>query len=295
MVKGIHILLTYDCNFECDHCFLYCGPHFKGTFTREQLRSLLREVEKIGTISWVYFEGGEPFLYYPLMVEGISMMKDAVSKTGVVTNAYWATTVDDARLWLSPLKTLEISDLSLSDDAFHFAGDDNEAKRAFQAAKELGMPVNTICIDEPTVEKGQDRGEPVIGGGVMLRGRAVETLTEGLPRRKYDSFTECPFEDLEDPQRVHVDCYGNVHICQGVSMGNMWEIPLSELIATYDPLTHPICGPLVEGGPALLAKTYDVVHEDTYVDACHFCYCTRLALVNTFPHYLTPRQVYGLE
>ena len=295
MVKGIHILLTYDCNFECDHCFLYCGPHFRGTFTGEQLRVLKEEVENLGTISWVYFEGGEPFLYYPLMMEGISMMKDAASEIGVVTNAYWATTVKDARLWLHPLKELDISDLSLSDDAFHFTAIDNEAKRALKAAKELDIPVNTICIHEPTVEKGQKKGEPVIGGGVMLRGRAVEKLIEGLPRRNYDTFTECPFEDLEEPQRVHVDCYGNVHICQGVSMGNMWETPLSELIVGYDPSTHPICEPLIEGGPALLAQEYDLVHEDTYVDACHFCYSMRLALVDIFPQYLAPRQVYGLK
>jgi len=26
MIKEVHFLLTYTCNFECDHCFLYCGP-----------------------------------------------------------------------------------------------------------------------------------------------------------------------------------------------------------------------------------------------------------------------------
>lgn len=26
MLTGVHLLLTYTCNFACDHCFLYCGP-----------------------------------------------------------------------------------------------------------------------------------------------------------------------------------------------------------------------------------------------------------------------------
>jgi hypothetical protein len=295
MVCGLHILLTYECNFTCDHCFLYCRPDSPGTFTFHQLHQLCEEVQTIPELTWVYFEGGEPFLYYPLMVKGISIMRDAGMKTGVVTNAYWATTVEDARIWLDPLKHLGISDLSLSDDAFHFEIEDNEAKRALQAAKAMNIPVNTICLDEPTVKKGQKKGEPVIGGGVMLRGRAVETLIEGLPTRRYDAFTECPHETLEDPQRVHVDCYGNVHLCQGLSMGNMWKTPLSTVFQTYDPLAHPICGPLIEGGPARLAETYDVPHENSYVDACHFCYLMRLALLDVFPEYLAPRQVYGIE
>jgi len=31
------------------------------------------------------------------------------------------------------------------------------------------------------------------------------------------------------------------------------------------------------------------------VDACHLCYRTRQALLERFPEYLAPRQVYGLE
>lgn len=33
MLTGIHILLTYTCTRECDHCFLHCGPKQEGTFT----------------------------------------------------------------------------------------------------------------------------------------------------------------------------------------------------------------------------------------------------------------------
>jgi hypothetical protein len=54
-------------------------------------------------------------------------------------------------------------------------------------------------------------------------------------------------------------------------MGNMWEMPLSSLVRNYDPDAHPICGPLLEGGPAQLAREYGVKHEDEYVDACHMC------------------------
>jgi len=78
-------------------------------------------------------------------------------------------------------------------------------------------------------------------------------------------------------------------------MGNMWHAPLSQIVKDYDADLHPICGPLVKGGPALLAREYDVKHEDEYVEACHLCYLVRRALLDRFPRYLAPRQVYGLE
>ncbi|GAH85948.1 unnamed protein product, partial [marine sediment metagenome] len=166
-------------------------------------------------------------------------------------------------------------------------------------AKKLGLPVDSICIEKPTVKTGRDKehnkGAPVIGGNVMFRGRAVEKLVEGLPKKPWKEFTECPEEDLKDPKRIHLDSYGNVHVCQGLSMGNMWEIPLSKLVKNYDADLHPICGPLLKGGPALLAKEYNIKHDDEYVDACHFCYLIRLALLDEFPKYLAPRQVYGIE
>ncbi len=299
MLTGIHLLLTYTCNFECDHCFLYSGPHAEGTFTLSQIRAVLDEARRLGTVDIVYFEGGEPFLYYPLMVEGMRLAREQGFQTGVVTNAYWATAEKDAELWLMPLADLEVADLSVSDDAFHHGDqEDNAAKRALRAAGRLGMTADSICIDEPAVatgpETGQARGQPVIGGGAMFRGRAVEKLVGGLPRRPWEELTECPHETLHDPGRVHLDAYGHVHLCQGLSMGNMWEKPLATLVQEYDPDSHPICGPLLEGGPAELARRYQVAHEEAYVDECHFCYALRLALLDRFPHYLAPRQVYGL-
>jgi hypothetical protein len=66
-------------------------------------------------------------------------------------------------------------------------------------------------------------------------------------------------------------------------MGNMWQRPLSALSKEYEADSHPICGPLVKGAPALLAQEYDVNPEADYVDECHFCYPVRRALVERFP------------
>ena len=299
MLTGIHFLLSYKCDLACDHCFVHGSPNAKGTFTLDQLKKVFNELSKLETIEWIILEGGEPFLFYPLMYEGIKMAHGMGFKVGLVTNAYWAISEEDAELWLKPLHDLGVSDISVSNDEFHYEDKEaSPAKHALNAARRLGMSCGSICIDKPTVEEGVDKehakGKPVIGGGAVFRGRAVEKLIEGLPRRPWQEFTECPYEDLRNPKRVHLDAYGNIHLCQGLSMGNMWDIPLSKVVRQYNADSHPICGPLLKGGPALLAKEYDIPHEDQYVDACHMCYLVRRALLDKFPQYLAPLSVYGL-
>ncbi|MFX1324375.1 MAG: radical SAM protein, partial [Promethearchaeota archaeon] len=273
MLKGIHFLLTYTCNYSCEHCFLYCSSNSQGTFTLAQVRDVIREAKKIGTVEWIYFEGGEPFLYYPIMIEGIKFAKQKGFKVGVVTNSYWATCVKDAEVWLKPFSELGIDDLSISDDTFHYEDEKNSlSKVAKKAADNLKLHSMTICIEEPTVKQEQEKGEPVVSGGAMFKGRAVENLIEGLPKKSWEEMKECPYEDFKGLGRIHVDSFGNAHICQGLSIGNIWETPLSELIANYNAETHPICGPLIKGGPTQLVKEYNVEHEGFYVDECHLCY-----------------------
>jgi len=300
ILKGIHFLLSYACNYECDHCFLYCSPNSQGTFTFDQISRVLDEAGKIDSVEWIFFEGGEPFLYYPILVEGIRLARERGFKTGIVTNSYFATSVEDAEIWLKPFKELGLDELSISDDTFHYGNEArNLAKKAKQAALNLGIPMSSICIEEPRVEmqveKDQEKGTPVIGGGAMFRGRAVDKLIEGLPRRDWRELTSCPYEDLKGLGRVHVDSFGNVHLCQGLVIGNLWETPLSKLIENYDVKQHPICDPLLRGGPAKLAEEQRIDHEIAYVDECHLCYIVRKELIARYPQFLGPNQVYGIN
>ena len=142
MLTGIHILLTYQCTSECDHCFLHCGPQREGTFTLRQLRDLLREMKKIRTIDTVHFEGGEPFLFYAVMLAGLRMVRDAGLQAGVVTNGYWATSPEDTEQWLRPMLDLGIADFSVSDDEFHSTkGGKSPGAIVYRAAKKLWLTV----------------------------------------------------------------------------------------------------------------------------------------------------------
>lgn len=294
-LSGLHLLLTYECNFECDHCFVWGSPSQHGTMTLATIGHILSEAEALGTIRWIYFEGGEAFLYYQIMLSGVRQAKARGFNVGIVTNAYWATSDADANEWLQPLAG-RVDDLSISRDAYHGSDEGNDhPQSARRAAEELGIPVDFISVAVPeAVDVPGAAGQlPAGESAVLFRGRAAETLASRVTVKAWETYDRCPWEDLRQPGRVHVDPYGNLHICQGISIGNLLARPLAEIVAGFDPDQHPIVGPLLAGGPAEIVRRYDLPHEDGYADHCHLCYESRRALRQRFPDVLAPDQMYG--
>ena len=294
-LTGLHLLLTYQCNLECDHCFVWGSPWQTGTMTLRGIRDILGQAKDLGTIDWIYFEGGEPFLYYSLLLRGARLTRRMGFRVGIVSNGFWATEVDDAVECLRPFRGI-VDDLSVSSDLFHWtAAQGRLAENAREAARRIGIPVGVIRIAQPEERAPPSEGQlPAGESAVMFRGRAAEKLVAKTGRRSWTTFTSCPHENLEDPGRVHVDPLGNVHVCQGVSIGNLFRTPLKELVMAYRPQVHPILGPLVAGGPAELVRRHGLEHQRGYVDACHLCYEARRALRARFGEILTPDQMYGV-
>ncbi len=295
-LAGIHLLLTYECNAECDHCFVWGSPFLEGTMTLEGIRAIYEGAKELGTVEHLYFEGGEPFLYYPVMLRAMEEARALGFECGIVTNGYWITALDDTVEWLRPIAEIGVMDLSISSDLFH--GEEEmegqKVKVVEEVARQLALPANVIAIEEPCVEEAfGERGQPIVGGSVRFRGRAVAKLVKGLPRRSWQELNECPYEALDDPKRVHIDHLGYVHLCQGLVIGNALERSLAQVMSEYDPASHPIVGPLLSGGPAALVKRYNLPHEEGYVEACHLCYLAREMLRPQFPEALGPGQMYG--
>lgn len=295
-LTGLHFLLTYRCLSECDHCFVWGSPQQQATFTLAALREALQQARSVGTIEWIYFEGGEPGLYHPLLAACVEMAAGLGFRVGVVTSPYWATDVEAALLWLRPLAR-NVEDLTVSTDLFHFDEKfSSQARNALAAAEQLALPADTIVCELPAgsaAEPAQPAGEPVAGGPIMFSGRAARVLAPTVSGRPWRDFDECPHERLEDPGRVHLDPLGYLHLCQGLTMGNLFQQPLAAIVAAYRPHEHPIVGPLLQGGPAGLVEAFHLEHAERYADACHLCYFAREALRPQFPEILAPGQMYG--
>ena len=292
-ISGLHILLTYRCTLECDHCFVWGGPRQSGVLAIEDIIRILSQAQEAGVQS-IYFEGGEPFLFFAELVRGVRAAADMGFEVGIVSNAYWAISIADAEEWLQPFIG-RITDLTISSDLYHCdkcLGE--EPQNAIAAAKWLKIPTGMISIAKSDQSAPSSRGQLSEQSAVMYRGRAAEVLAPAHLSQPWDTLDSCPHEDLRDPGRVHVDPQGNLHVCQGIIIGNLFQRPLKEILDAYDPDQHPICGVLLDGGPAALVTEYGLEHRPAYADACHLCYEARLALRSRLPAVLGPDQMYGV-
>jgi len=296
-LSGLHILLTYACNYSCQHCFVWGDPSQHGTWNWAELQHVVHQAGDIPSIKRIYFEGGEPFLYYPVLAAGIKLAKKLGFWVGLVTNAYWATSRQDALLWLRPLAG-SLDGLSISSDSYHQGenlGKGVEAAR--QAALDVGIDPGVISIAQPC-EADTSAALGVLPDGlseVRYRGRAARELVDQCTNKQpWTTFNTCPYENLREPSRVHVDPLGYIHICQGITAGNCLERPLADLCANYQPTIHPILDPLLRGGPAELFRTYGLPVDGEFADACHLCDSARRQLRDRFPEALAPDQMYGI-
>ena len=292
-LDGLHLLLTYQCTFECDHCFVFGSPFQTGTLTIEKIRNILKQAKDAGSIEWIYFEGGEPFLYYQTMLAGIDAAAETGFKVGIVTNSYWATSEEDALLWMKPLAG-KVDDFTISSDLFHFSEKiSQQSKIVNHVAEQLNIPVGMICIELPEYNAIATIGQiPPESVSIMYRGRAAVKLASTATLYPVKLFTSCPHENLTDPGRIHVDPLGNLHICQGLVIGNLFDTPIKEICNNYVATSHPIIGSLLEGGPIKLVEEYGLEHADYYADACHLCFEARKLLRDRFPLILGPDQMY---
>jgi len=174
-LRELHLLLTYRCTLECDHCFVWGSPRQSGVMTLEQVRRIFDQGAALPSVEAVCFEGGEPFLYYGPLREGVRTAARMGFDVGIVSNGYWATTVDDAVAWLRPFRG-RLMDLSISSDLYHWSAEQAFlAENVREAARRLGIPIGLISIAQPRAANAPSGVGQLPPGesAVMYRGRAA--------------------------------------------------------------------------------------------------------------------------
>jgi molybdenum cofactor biosynthesis enzyme MoaA len=51
-LSGLHLLLTYECNFECDHCFVWGSPQNTGTMTLKDIQTRISRLSSNRPKTW---------------------------------------------------------------------------------------------------------------------------------------------------------------------------------------------------------------------------------------------------
>ncbi len=303
MLATLVLSVTYQCPIRCRYCGVNAGPHRTERMSLAFIRQMVDEARALGTVQVVVFTGGEPFLLGEDLFAAVEYTAGLGLLTRIVTNAYWATSLERACEVLDGLKRLGLTELNFSCDDFHQEFIPLERIRwANEAARRIGIPAliaarglkcSTIT---PTYledflgrklarfrrgQKNQDND--VVSWGITVPvGWDSEHLTEDdLLWAGAGDCWKVPCDSVLKNIVIAPD--GELVVCCGIGsdevpetvVGNVRETPLIELIsqANNDLIINWLA---LEGPFGIMQRVQRwapaVRFHERYVNTCHLCH-----------------------
>jgi hypothetical protein len=309
--RDIGLILTYRCHSACKHCLYNCGPGWeKEPISLPTLREALEAVTLWPRTPQVHFTGGEPFLHYPLLLEGVRLATELGIPRYLETSARWCIDHAEAVDRFKALLDAGLQAVLISCSPFHAERiPPARTLRALRAALEvfgedrvtLYLPeylelIQLFDIDRPTpisqyVERfGHEAALRFLwqGYGIISGGRSGYELGHLVPRHPADFFAEenCRL-DLLSAHHSHFDLYGNFisGFCGGLTVGDWHDLP--DLLVDFSEGRYPaLIEILVDRGPYGLNKLAEDRYgyrqlPQGYAGKCHLCVDVRRHLAET--------------
>lgn len=274
----------------------------------EALREALDAVARWPRPPQVHFTGGEPFLHFDLLLEGVRWAVARGIVSYVETSASWCVDDEATRQRFAELKQAGMQAVLISCSPFHAEKiPPARTLRAVQASLEVYGSRGTIVYQPEYLQIIQlfdverltplSRYEETFGAeeagrilwqgyGIISGGRSGYALGHLAPKYPAETFAgmDCARDILFAPHS-HFDLYGNYisGFCGGLTIGSWRELPqvLDDFrTGRYPPLIEG----LIEGGPYGLAQMaqegygYQLASAG-YSGKCHLCVDVRRHLV----------------
>jgi hypothetical protein len=172
---SLNVLTTNRCTASCGHCCMNSGPERSGELSGPQLVKLLGELlREAKQVQVVVFAGGEPLLLGEALHDGIRTVRAHGVVSRVVTNGYWATSLDEARRVVRGLRAAGLDEINISTDDHHLPYISLQRVRwAYEAACEAGfLSVAIAHCGGPQSALTAERLEASLGEGGAIDRRS---------------------------------------------------------------------------------------------------------------------------
>ncbi|TDT58452.1 radical SAM protein [Fonticella tunisiensis] len=88
-MKGVRVVVTYNCNIMCSHCKYGCSPLKKGIMSPNEFEERVVDEYNRGFEDYIMIEGGEPFLHSGTVFKYMKKILHLNTKKYIVTNGFW--------------------------------------------------------------------------------------------------------------------------------------------------------------------------------------------------------------
>ena len=314
----LKIHLTYQCVAACNHCRFRCTTKEAQVINSDLVMEVVTALKAQNNLELVVLLGGEPGLFPELTHQLANAIRALDIKFRVESNAYWATDEAAARQFLAPLYANNVS-LMFSLDAFHAPFIPLErVEQAVRVSEQLDGAYNLEMAYLNLAERNHPLDEKTdalyneltsrLGfepkayrGNVLFNGRSADRLADlvaegrGVPDEPCRAVPWWYKGDLDTLDLLILDPDGYLSKGCGIAIGNTVQTPITEILQSYDPYTHPVLSTLLNSGPLGLAQeAQELGYElkENYADRCHLCQEARQVLRDKYPEYLQPDQHY---
>ncbi len=300
----VGIILSYRCVSGCKHCIYNCGPGWGlESMPAELLWQALETVAGWSPRPQVHLTGGEPFLHYPVLLEGVRIAAELGVTVYLETSAAWCVDETKTRARFAELQEAGLAAVLISCSPYH--AEKIPPIRTVQAVRaalgvfgprgvivyqpEFLQLVQEFGLEQPTMldryreRYGAEGARQILWGayGIISGGRAGYKLGHLVDPQPVEAFSgENCGGDILFAQHSHMDLYGNYipAFCGGMVAAD-WR--------AEDPLARPypeVVELCIEQGPYGLFEmahgTYDYRPlPGGYAGKCHLCVDVRWHLV----------------
>ena len=243
MTKGLCIVLTDRCNAACEMCCFSCSPENNHVMDEALMFQAIDQAAEVEGISYIGFSGGEPFLYYDLLKNGLAHARLRGFATSVATNGFWGSWPDE--ILQQRLSALQIDKIFLSTDYYHqqyVPG--SSVERAIFAARTIGISIN-VGIGETRSHTSGAHFQQMGDSKYLLAfytypyiraGRAA-----GFPEAEFFQPSEIPVERCASNGLISVMYDGKVFPCckqqvfsTALTLGNLYNSSLKDILSSSD-------------------------------------------------------------
>jgi hypothetical protein len=285
----------------------------------ELVHSAFDSLENTKHMFWNHLSGGEIFLDEEKLFQIIKNIRKHFKKDlGISTNAFWAEDEKETSQKVQLLAELGVTGIALSADYYHQQFLSIERPKTLaRAIKQnnlkthsyiMGARLNSDVDNAVTIntqseliasEVNQDLEIPYaraiersIGKGCLINQPKKSKIPQGMCTELNTCLGErSPF----NPAMVWIDPYGNVMICYGLIIGNLYKNSLNDIIGNYVPGNYPVLNELAQQGPRAiyeiaLSKKLNLPLE--FYDECDVCYQSRSVLQKNYPDLFGPKECY---